>query len=128
MTVKIIYVGRKGDIINQYITFTKTLNEQVKLYGRNEKAVKEAIRICKDENVLREYLEKRESEVVDIMMQLYDQEEIMRVHDKGVAMCAAVEMCQIIGLSFSDVVEKIAEKFSLSKNRARSVVEEYWKE
>lgn len=29
---------------------------------------------------MKEYLEKRESEVVDIMMQLYDQEEVMRVH------------------------------------------------
>ncbi len=62
------------------------------------------------------------------MMQLYDQEEIMRVHDKGVAMRASVEMCQIMGHSFSEVVEKIAEKFLLSKNRAKSVVEEYWKE
>lgn len=70
--VKVIYDGREGDIINQYITFTKILDEQVKLYGRSEKTVKETIRICKDENALREYLEKGESEVVDIMMQFYE--------------------------------------------------------
>lgn len=38
----------------------------------------EAIRICKDRNVLREYLSSKESEVVSIMMVLYDEEEIMR--------------------------------------------------
>ena len=38
----------------------------------------EAIRICKDRDVLREYLSNRESEVVSIMMVLYDEEEIMR--------------------------------------------------
>ena len=43
-----------------------------------QKSILEAIRICKDRNVLREYLESREKEVVDIMMVLYDNEEIMR--------------------------------------------------
>ena len=50
----------------------------MKKYGRTRKAVLEAIRICKDRNVLSEYLSSKESEVVDIMMVLYDEEEIMR--------------------------------------------------
>ena len=58
--------------------FTKVCNEQMKKYGRTRKAVTEAIRICKDRNVLSEYLSSKESEVVDIMMVLYDEEEIMR--------------------------------------------------
>ena len=76
--VKMIYDGKEGDIINQYVIFTKVCNEQMKKYGRTRKAVTEAIRICKDRNVLREYLSSKESEVVDIMMVLYDEEEIMR--------------------------------------------------
>ena len=76
--VKMIYDGKEGDIINQYVIFTKVCNEQMKKYGRTRKAVLEAIRICKDRNVLREYLSSKESEVVDIMMVLYDEEEIMR--------------------------------------------------
>ena len=76
--VKMIYDGKEGDIINQYVIFTKVCNEQIALYGRTQKSVLEAIRICKDRNVLREYLESREKEVVDIMMVLYDEEEIMR--------------------------------------------------
>lgn len=69
---------KEGDIINQYVIFTKVCNEQIALYGRTQKSILEAIRICKDRNVLREYLESREKEVVDIMMVLYDEEEIMR--------------------------------------------------
>ncbi len=30
VTVKMIYDGNKGDIINQYVTFTRIIDEQVK--------------------------------------------------------------------------------------------------
>ena len=130
VTVKMIYDGKKGDIVNQYVTFTKVLDEQVKIYGRNKKAVQETIRICKDKNILREYLENKESEVVDIMMQLYDQQEIMRVHDKRIEMDskiqATVETCQEFGMNFIDTTDKIAKKYSLSKDRAEIEVREYW--
>lgn len=76
--VKMIYDGEDGDIINQYVIFTKVCNEQIAIHGRSQKAVLEAIRICKDRNVLNEYLSSKEKEVVDIMMVLYDEEEIMR--------------------------------------------------
>lgn len=68
LTAKILYDGRQGDIINQYVSFTKIYNEQVKLYGRTQRAVLETIKICKNKSFLKEYLETREREVVDIMM------------------------------------------------------------
>ncbi|EOS21359.1 hypothetical protein C806_04342 [Lachnospiraceae bacterium 3-1] len=78
LKVKMIYDGREGDIISQYVAFTKVCNEQVKAYGRTRKAIRETIRICKDKNVLKEYLESREQEVLSMLMELYDQEEVMR--------------------------------------------------
>ncbi len=72
--VKVICGGEGGNIIDQYVAFTKIYREQYRLYGRTQKAVMETIRICKDRNVLREYLESREKEVVDIMMTLFNQE------------------------------------------------------
>ena len=84
--------------------------------------------ICKNDYVLKEYLENRESEVVDIMMQLYDKEEIMRVHDIGIAIRAMVEVYQEVGCSFKEVVEKIAAKYSMSKDVVEDEVKEYWKE
>jgi DNA-binding NarL/FixJ family response regulator len=42
--------------------------------------VLETIRICKDRNILKEYLESREKEVVDIMMTLFDDEYILKTY------------------------------------------------
>jgi len=93
--INMIYDGKKGDIINQYVTFTKIFDEQVKKYGLVEEAVRETIRICRDRNILKKYLEGRESEVVDIMFTLFSQEEIwdmqMRSREKEAAEKAAVE-------------------------------------
>ena len=74
----IIYESDANDIINQYIIFCKIFNEQTKKHGMTQMAVTKTIRICKDRNVLREYLLDREKEVVTIMMSLFDEEEIMK--------------------------------------------------
>ncbi len=75
---KVIYESDTDDIINQYIVFCKVFNEQTKQHGMTRKAVTETIRICKDRNVLKEYLLEREKEVVTIMMSLFDEEQIMK--------------------------------------------------
>ena len=114
--VKMIYDGKEGDIINQYVTFTKIYNEQVKLHGRTREAVLETIRICKDQNVLSEYLSSREKEVVDIMMRLFNEEYILktyvesrekeasekakigtaqRLHEMGISLQDIAKACQV---------------------------------
>ena len=75
---KVIYESDADDIINQYIIFCKVFNEQTGQHGMTRKAVSETIRICKDRNVLKEYLLEREKEVVTIMMSLFDDEQIMK--------------------------------------------------
>jgi len=81
--VRVICESDTDNIINQYIVFCKVYNEQMKLYGRTRKTVTETIRICKDRNVLREYLLEREKEVVTIMMSLFNEEQIMRSYIKS---------------------------------------------
>lgn len=81
---KVIYENGKDDIINQYIMFCKVFDKQTKLYGMTKKTVTETIHICKDKNVLKEYLESREKEVVSIMMGLFDEEQIMRMYAKDI--------------------------------------------
>ncbi|MCD8325570.1 MAG: Rpn family recombination-promoting nuclease/putative transposase [Lachnospiraceae bacterium] len=75
--VKVVVDGKEGDIINQYVVFTKVINDQVKIYGRTREAITEAIRICKNRNILKDYLTSREKEVVDIMITLFDQQEVL---------------------------------------------------
>ena len=82
--VKVLYQENEKDIIGQYIIFSKVYNEQRKLYGNTKQAVTETIRICKDRNVLKEYLESKEQEVVDIMMTLFDDEQILKAYAKDI--------------------------------------------
>ena len=82
--VKVLYQENEKDIIGQYIIFSKVYNEQRKLYGNTKQAVTETIRICKNRNVLKEYLESKEQEVVDIMMTLFDDEQILKAYAKDI--------------------------------------------
>ena len=76
--VKVIYDGQPGDIINQYVTFTRVANDQMNKYGRTQKAAEETIRIRINEDVLADYLKEKEVEVLDIMTALFDEEEVSR--------------------------------------------------
>ena len=82
---KVIYESDKDNIINEYIIFCKVFNEQIKKYGMTKQAVTETIRICKDRNILKQYLSSKEVEVVTIMMSLFDDEQIMRTYAKDIA-------------------------------------------
>jgi len=82
--VKVLYQENEKDIIGQYIIFSKVYNEQRKLYGNTKQSVTETIRICKSRNVLKEYLENKEQEVVDIMMTLFDDEQILEAYAEDI--------------------------------------------
>ena len=82
--VKVLYQEDEGNIIGQYIIFCKVYNEQRRKYGQAKKAVTETIRICKSRNVLKEYLESKEQEVVDIMMTLFDDEQVLEAYAKDI--------------------------------------------
>ena len=136
--IRVLFDGKKGDIINQYVAFTNVYNEQVKLYGRVRKAVTETIRICRSKNILKEYLTEREKEVVSIMMSLFDKEEIFDTfmynvakesEEKGVQkgkIISMVKMCKEFGVSISDTIKRISSEFSLEESEAEIKVKEIW--
>lgn len=82
--VKVLYQENENSIIGQYISFCKVYNEQRKKYGQTKKAVTETIRVCKNRNVLKEYLEDKEQEVVVIMMTLFDDEQVLEAYAKDI--------------------------------------------
>ena len=81
---KVIYESDKDNIINEYIVFCRVFNEQIKEHGMTKQAVTETIHICKDRNILKQYLSRKEVEVVTIMMSLFDDEQIMRTYTKDI--------------------------------------------
>ena len=78
VTVHVLTDGKEHDIIYQYVALTKVLDDQVKLHGRTREAIIETIRICKDRDLLKQYLTEHEQEVQDIMITLFDNETILK--------------------------------------------------
>ena len=82
-------------------------NEQPKQHGMTQKAVTETIHICKDRNVLGEYLLDREKAVVTVMMSLFDEEQIMKSFIKSERHDADVETAKRLlkmgKLSFEEI-------------------------
>lgn len=74
----------------------------------------EAIRICKDRNVLKEYLESKEKEVVDIMMVLYDQEEAIQMYGESERYDEKVETATRMIADGDLPVDKIAKYSGLT--------------
>ena len=110
--VKVLYGGKGNDIISQYVAFTKVYNEQVKKHGRSREAVTETIRICKDRDVLREFLAGREKEVISIMMALFDEEKIMRAHIASERREASREAAEKMLKAGKITVDEILEYFT----------------
>ena len=81
--VHIIYEQDTDDIINQYIVFCKVMTAQYKQHGPTRKAIEETLRICRDKSVLVEYLKQRETEIMDIMTTLFDQDYITALYGKN---------------------------------------------
>ncbi len=131
--VKMLYGDDGDNIIGQYVAFCKVFNEQRKRCGLSREAILETIQICKDRNVLKEYLENRESEVISIMMTLYDEEKIMRTREnrirreaqkkekeKGIWML--VSTLRDLNISDDVILQKIQEKFEYSKEEAKKYI------
>ncbi len=79
---RIIYDGAQGDIINQYVAFCRVFSEQIGLHGYTRKAVEETIRICGDQDVLKDYLMKEEVPNVLFNAEQYERELEMLKQDE----------------------------------------------
>ena len=72
--------GSVNGILNQYVVFTKIIDEQSRIYGRTQKAVEETIRLCRQAGALEKYLTSHEREVVRIMTTLFSQEYVTNAY------------------------------------------------
>lgn len=108
---KVIYENDKDNIINEYIVFCKVFNEQIKEHGMTQKAVTNTIRICKDRNILKQYLSSKEVEVVTIMMSLFDDEQIMRSFIKSERHDVAKEKALLMLQNGKITVDEISQFF-----------------
>ena len=102
VTVHVLTDGKEHDIIYQCVAFTKVLDDQVRLHGKTREAIMETIRICKDRDLLKQYLTEHEQEVRDIMITLFDNETILKGYTREKVNAARTE-----GMKAGQVAEKM---------------------
>ncbi len=103
--IKVLYRENEKDIIGQYIIFSRVYTEQRKKYGNIRQAVEETIRICKDRNVLKEYLESREQEVINIMMTLFDDDQILKAYTKDIEIQTAERLIKKGKMTLEEIAD-----------------------
>ena len=79
---KIIYDSAPGDIIDQFITFARVFDRQIQEYGRTREAVEETLRICRDRDVLKDYL--KDEEATTIMFTLLDEQKARKFWEEEI--------------------------------------------
>ena len=80
VSVTVLRDGREGDIIYQYVGFTRVFDEQMKLHKDNKAlAVAETIRICRDRGLLAKFMSEREEEVMDLLNNQFEVERVLQI-------------------------------------------------
>ena len=122
-----------GGGIDQYVRFCQISDEMRGRHGATLKAVQETLRECVRQNILAPFLLTREKEVSDIMISLFNQEEIQAIHDYNVAKQAqetalkqTVLLMRDLGVAREEAVRQLAKRYDLLQNDAETAVRQYW--
>lgn len=131
--LKVIYGGTQKDIIHQYIFFSQIIDEQIqkerKLHGgtgRTKEAVEKTIQICIEKNILKDFLLEHKLEVIDMLVDLFDEEKIKEKEKLETEFKAWLEGCKEFNASYEAVVQKAIKRFNFTPEYAQKVVKDYW--
>lgn len=81
---KVLYADDSDSIVNQYIRFCMVFDQQRGLHGNTQQAIMETIRICCADNLLKDFLTRRRTEVEGIMGTLFNQDYIDELNNKQI--------------------------------------------
>ena len=126
LKARVIYAEDENDILGQYIIFCHVLDEQIKGLGKTKDAVREAIRICKSRNVLKEYLMSREKEVIDMVDVLFDEKRNAQLDYRDTKIKGAVTFARSCGMTKQQIEEQLKNAFKLTDVAAWNYAELYW--
>ena len=82
--VKVIYGDGSDAILSQYSAFTRIYRKYRKMHGPTKEAVEATINECISRDILKEYLESRRAEVIDMMSFLFDDDKIQELHERSI--------------------------------------------
>lgn len=126
ITAHVIYDSIVGDILYQFITFSKVFDQQRKNHLNDpKKAIQETIRICRQNDILKTYL--AEEEVALIMIEIMDQKKALefalkeeRAEGKAETVSNVVRTMKEEGFP----LEVIARIVKLSEEEVLAILEE----
>ena len=143
LKVEVLSEKNSTGINAEYILFCKILDDMIGRYGLNIRAVKETIRICERENILKEYLEQKGEEVSRMLEDLFDQETIDEEYRKALRREAREEgreegrkeggnivikrylnACKKNNVSLEEQISILVRDFEFSEEEARDIVTE----
>ena len=79
MKVRVLCTGNKNNILGQYILFTQIFSRQKNECNNIEEAIKNTIEICMNEEILKEYLSIKKTEVQDMVNEYMKQETAFKI-------------------------------------------------
>jgi len=137
LTVKVLRDDGSGDILDQYIEFSKIFDNQVKAHGRTQAALDGTFSECLEKNILKPFLESRKKEVLDIMTTLFSQEKVWEIEKYNIAqdvrqeekergIAALVSTLKELSAEKEKAIDALVQKFGLSDTTAKEKVDQYW--
>ena len=84
LTVKVLHVPNRT-LLGQYIAFCKIFNGEYKLYGRNIKTIEETIRMCLEQDILAEFINKYKQEVMAMLSEFFNEKTQIEEYNNYIA-------------------------------------------
>jgi len=116
LKVKVLYGDDRHSILSQYVQFTQIYKQKSRELGKNREAVLATLKECKERNILKEYIENREAEVIGIMMALYDKDSYMKLFESrkekegGIKILASLVKKGLLSLTNAAIEANMTEK------------------
>ncbi len=130
-------------VLNEYSRFIYLVRKNWEKTNDLEAAIKQSIDTCIEEGVLRDFLKKNGGDVMSFLYDELSREECETIReqdgyqkglsegfDEGIeqGIAALTELCQDMELSRAETKARIAQKFSLSEEKAENYIQQYWTE
>ena len=150
VVVRVLYRGEKGDILDQYVRYTKILRKTIKENGYDTSTAEKVVRECIRQNILTDYMKERGAEIMAAMLDIFDQEKVWEMalkaerregredgiakgiakgraegKEEGIAegiICICREMMH---MEDREVVETLMKKMNLPREKAEAYLYEY---
>ena len=135
--VKILYRGKRGDILDQYVRFTEILRETIRENGYDASTAEKVVNRCIRENILTDYMKERGAEIMAAMLDIFDQEKVWdmalkaerregREEGREEGAAGIIRICrQMMHLDDQAIIQILMKEMNLPQNRAVAILYNY---